>query len=75
MMKFVDQTTYVTRHFTTDDGVEYRCDINGQVWDRRYSHSWEAVFYNEESDCKEAFMKYMSNMKVEEDKNPYDDFS
>lgn len=26
-------------HVTTDDGVEYRCDINGQVWDRLYGNS------------------------------------
>lgn len=75
-MKFVEQTVYCIRHFTTEDGIEYRSLMNGRDgWERLYGMSWEPVFHNEEQDCREAYKHYMRNQKQVEDPNPYDDFS
>ena len=75
-MKFVEQTVYCIRHFTTEDGIEYRSLMNGRDgWERLYGMSWEAVFHNEEQDCREAYKHYMRNQKQVKDPNPYDDFS
>lgn len=73
-MKFVEQTVYCIRHFTTEDGIEYRSLMNGRDgWERHSGSMWVEVFNDDE--CKKAYKHYMRNQKQVEDPNPYDDFS
>ena len=54
-MKFVEQFKYTTLHFVTEENIEYRTSTSGEYWERSYGNSWEAVYLDEEDECKKAF--------------------
>jgi len=54
-MKFKSVEPVATYYVETEDGVYYRTNYNGTVWERMYGESWESVYLDEEDQCKQAW--------------------
>jgi len=57
-MKFKSDYIVKIRVIETEHGVTYRTDMSGETWERLYGESWEPVFFGEEDEVKEEFVRY-----------------
>ena len=62
-MKFAECNIVEIDYLRTVDGIQYRCNANGENWERLYGESWESVYFDEENACKQAWMDYWSRVE------------
>lgn len=48
------------RVIETEYGVMYRCSMDGKNWERLFGETWEPVFFGEEDECIEEFVRYFN---------------
>lgn len=57
-MRFKKDNIIKSRIIETEYGIVYRCNMEGTEWYRLYGETWEPVFFDEEDQCKEEFVRY-----------------
>lgn len=59
-MRFKTDKIIKSRIIETEYGVVYRCNMEGTVWERLFGEIWKPVFFGEEDECKEEFVRYFN---------------
>jgi len=59
-MRFKSDRIFKIRIIETEHGVTYRTDMTGETWERLSGVSWEPVFFGEEDEAKEEFVRYFN---------------
>ena len=56
-MQIKNVRSFTLYEIETVDGIFYRTNFNGSMWERLYGESWEPVYMTEEEECLKAWRK------------------